>query len=240
MRENLAQFVPNVLSTDLLMCPTCGRLLPQGDFSIEHIVPQQALVDDPQSVRDHKEATKNVRSGNILLCKKPLKHNGSTVYENGCNSWKGKWFDSQIREALNGNLLRTRKRKVGGHHIVAMLSAGYLAMVREFGYAAVLLPSGLLMRQQFFLPQRFHPELPIKCQVLMSGSPPTFNASNIGVWTRPFYFEMDLSQSICRVGFKHTLIMLPITADPRSVKARCTLFTPAKYTLRPRFDALFE
>jgi hypothetical protein len=43
-------------------------------------------------------------------------------------------------------------------HTIGALYLGYLAMVAEFGYAVVVMPSGLLMRRQFF---SSHKTLPI-------------------------------------------------------------------------------
>jgi hypothetical protein len=51
MRSDLAQFVPAVAANNLLMCCACGRFLPQDDFDLEHLIPQQALKLDPSAVR---------------------------------------------------------------------------------------------------------------------------------------------------------------------------------------------
>ncbi len=238
MRQDLGRFMPEILSNRLLMCPCCGRLLPQEHFSLEHIVPQQALADDPAEVRKHPSATANIRGGNLLLCTKPLKYKGNTTYEHGCNSWKGKWFDGCIRETLNGKLLHGKQRKTGGHHIIAMLSAGYLAMVQEFGYSVVLMQSGLIMRHQFFQPRKFHPSLPVMCQVLMNSAPMAYNTNNIELWTKPFHFEIDMPARMCHVVFKHMIMMLPLSSDPRQLQSKCLLITPAKdfvaWIRRPR------
>ena len=39
-------------------------------------------------VRTNPETPANVRSGTLLLCRKPLLYKGSQLYDNGCNSWK--------------------------------------------------------------------------------------------------------------------------------------------------------
>ncbi len=240
MRQDLGKFVPEILLNQLLMCPCCGRFLPQENFDLEHIVPRQALADDPRGARIHENTPENIRAGTILLCKKPLKLQGSVTYNNGCNSWKGLWYDSWIREVLAGNMTRTRQTRKGAHHIVAMLAAGYLAMVHEYGYAAVLMESGLLMRKQFFEPRKFIPCLPIICQLTMLGGRPLFNPLDLGPWLRSFTFDFDTSLGVCRVGFRNSLLILPVSADPKTVRPTRLIIGPTPYALRPRFDVLFE
>jgi hypothetical protein len=92
MRQDLANFVPEIAGNQLLMCCACGRFLPREWFDLEHLIPQQALKRDPDAVRTNPLTPANVRSKNLLLCKKELKvkgKNGAVAYRNGCNSWKG-------------------------------------------------------------------------------------------------------------------------------------------------------
>jgi hypothetical protein len=70
MRADLSSFAPYFASNELLLCPVCLRPLRFQDFSIEHIVPQQALADDPAEAR--AVIPTNKRSGVTLLCQKPL------------------------------------------------------------------------------------------------------------------------------------------------------------------------
>lgn len=51
MRQDLASFVPEIASNKLLMCCACGRFLPREWFDLEHLIPQQALKQDPDVVR---------------------------------------------------------------------------------------------------------------------------------------------------------------------------------------------
>ena len=104
MRSDLASYIPQLTENNLLMCCTCGRFLPYEDFSLEHIIPRQALADDPKEIKTNPKTTANARSGNILLCNKLLSIKGRRVYDNGCNSWKGRFYDGLIREILNGEI----------------------------------------------------------------------------------------------------------------------------------------
>jgi len=60
----------------------CGRFLPQKCFDLEHLIPQQALRLDPDVVRSDLTIPANVRAGNLLLCKKPIRYKRNTLYEN--------------------------------------------------------------------------------------------------------------------------------------------------------------
>ena len=51
MRSDLASYIPQLTENNLLMCCTCGRFLPYEDFSLEHIIPRQALADDPKEIK---------------------------------------------------------------------------------------------------------------------------------------------------------------------------------------------
>ena len=159
MRKDLASFMPDIAGNRLLMCCACGRLLPQECFGLEHIIPQQALRRDPNTVRDNRATPANVRGGNLLLCKAPLKHKGRVFYKNGCNSWKGRFYDTLINELVSGAAFPPRKYT--NMYTIAGLTVGYLAMVARFGYIVALMRSGLLMRRQYFSPRGLHPALPI-------------------------------------------------------------------------------
>lgn len=218
------------------MCCTCGRFLPQEDFDLEHLIPQQALKIDPITVRNNPETPKNVRAGNLLLCRKPLKYRNNVVYKNGCNSWKGRFYDGAIADLLSGNALK-KQRKGQGHHIVAALSLGYLAMVSEFGYQVALTQSGLLLRQQFFHPSGLLKTLPIQSQMLVVGAsdgiPP-----GAPMWAKPFSF--DFEAGLCNVKVRTFGIMIPTTRDPRIPLAKHLAFVPEKYRLRPNFVMAFD
>ena len=170
MRQDLAKFVPEISGNQLLMCCTCGRFLPQECFDLDHLIPQQTLKHDPNVVRTNPATPVQ---GNLLLCKKPLKIKGDLVYGNGCNSWKGRFYDQAISQLIWTTAFQANN--CTNVHIIAALSLAYLAMVAEFGYVVALMCSGLLMRERFFRPTRFHPALPLRKQMLQG----------TGVVTRP-------------------------------------------------------
>ncbi len=237
LRQDLARFAPDRMDDDHLMCCACGRFLPYDDLSLEHIIPKQALSDDPIEVKTNPLGTKNIRAGTTLLCRKPLLIKEKTVYQNGCNSWKGKFYDSAIREILNGRAQEGRTRRVTNQHIIAMLCAAYLAMVQEFGYQVVLIQSGLLMRQQFFMPNSFHKHMPMSSQIMLSAPPPTFAEEDKNIWLNPFNFHIDGTS--CVVTFRTHVIRLPISRDPRVPIAQHLAVRPSKYKLRPDFRTVF-
>jgi hypothetical protein len=238
MRQDLQTYVPQVAENDLLMCCACGRFLPYEDFSLEHIIPRRALAEDPKELKSDPRTSVNARSGNILLCRKPLSVKGHRVYGNGCNSWKGRFYDGRIRELLSGKLLDASSKKASNQHIIAALCSAYIAMVREFGYSCVLTSSGSLMRQQFFLPARFHPKMPVRCQMMLTGSAPKYVNDQVDIWLEPFGFTID--DNSCYVRFRNFVLILPLSRDPRIPVASPRLFTPPKYKLRPDFQTLFD
>lgn len=185
LRHDLKSYIPQISENDLLMCCTCGRFLPYKDFNLEHIIPRQALADDPREIKSNPETTANARSGNILLCSKRLLIKGRKVYDNGCNSWKGRVYDSLIIELLNGRILDHKYKKISNQHIIAAACSAYLAMVLEFGYQVALTPSGLLMRQQFFLPSKFHRDMPVRSQMVLAAPPLQYDESDLRFLVTP-------------------------------------------------------
>jgi hypothetical protein len=236
MRQDLAQYVPETAGNRLLMCCACGRFLPRECFDLEHLIPRQALRQDPVIVRSNPSTPANTRAGNILLCKKPLKHKGNEVHGNGCNSWKGRFYDRPISELASGKALQ------GGActqvHIIAGLSLGYLAMVAQFGYVVALMRSGLLMREQFFSPYKYHPALPGRSQMLLGGSVP-ITSPEARMWASPFSFGFQRS-GCCTVGARNFAVMIPISRDPRETFAHHLRIAPSKYKLRPDFRTAFN
>ena len=234
-REDLAHYAPWILESQQLMCCACGRFLQREDFTLEHLIPQQALKLDPAAVRSNPDTPVNVRAGNLLLCKKPLKHNGTMIYPLGCNSWKGKSYDKAISELLSEKAYRpTSATQV---HVIAGLCLGYLTMVAEFGYRVVLMPSGLLMREQFFNPRRFHTAMPMMSQMLLGGSV-AGTPHDDPMWANPFSFSFQ--EGDCMVGMRNFVATVPVSQDPRQPIARHLKIVPARYKLRPDFRAVFD
>jgi hypothetical protein len=235
MRSDLAKFVPDITDNQLLMCCTCGRFLSQEFFNLEHLIPQQSLKLDPIAVQLNPDTPKNIRAGNLLLCKKPLRVKGHNVFNNGCNSWKGRFYDKPITEFVSEKTLRTAN--VTSAHIIGALCLGYLAMVAEFGYAVALMPSGLLMRRQFFSPYKYLRDLPLRHQMVLGGSHPTKPENPI--WSNPFSFTFSES-GCCYVGARNFSVVVPITRDPRLPFATHLPIVPERYKLRPNFKTFFD
>ncbi len=236
MREDLAKYVPATHSNSLLMCPACGRFLAQQDFTLEHLIPQQALADDPIPVKI--QASANLRSGNLLLCKKPLKVGGRIVYPQGCNSWKGRSYDRCIREYLNGSAVSNSNKIVTMRHNIAIVCLAYLAMVREYGYQIALTASGNLLRRQFFEPNRFINGMPDRTQIILAAGPVDYKEGALSFWTDPFHFKMD--QGFCVVTIKNIALALPLSRDPGIPIAQHLVIKPTRYILRPDFSTSFD
>src|SRR5262249_29852829 len=155
MRGDLSSLVPYFSQNELLLCPGCLRALRFEDFTLEHIIPQQALADDPAAARAVIPA--NQRSGVTLLCQKQLIIKGKKVYNQGCNGWKGAYYDKALREIFRPGFTISQFTV---RHIIAFFCAGYFGLFRKYGYQIALSQAGRLMRNQFFSPDRFFKELP--------------------------------------------------------------------------------
>jgi hypothetical protein len=236
MRQDLMKFVPEVSGNQLLMCCACGRFLPQEYFDLDHLIPQQALKHDPNAVRTNPATSANTRAGNLLLCKKPLKVKGDVVYGNGCNSWKGRFYDKAISQLISTTAFQAKN--CTDVHIIAALSLAYLAMVAEFGYVVALMRSGLLMREQFFRPAKLHPALPLRSQMLLGGSMPV-TSPDAPMWARPFSFGFE-RPGACTVAARNFGVLVPISRDPREPIAMHLRIAPAGYKLRPDFRTVFD
>jgi hypothetical protein len=53
MQGDLAQFIPEVVDRNRLMCCACGRFLSPEDFDVDHMIPRQAIKCDPEEVRNN-------------------------------------------------------------------------------------------------------------------------------------------------------------------------------------------
>jgi len=234
MRDDLKRFIPGIADEALLMCPTCCRFLPIEEFGIEHIIPQQALDDDPVDVR--AAIPRNMRSETILLCKKRLRIKGKVAYANGCNSWKGRFFDRFLREIFNG--------KVGGgnftsRHQISLFSACYLGLFAQYGYQITLVPSGVVMRRQFFNPNKFNRDMPSRYQMVLMGEPArTYKEERAKYWMPPFKFSIE--DGACRAVVRNASLTLPLSRDPELPIAFELPFAPPKYRLLPNFETVFE
>lgn len=236
MQGDLAQFMPDVVDRDRLMCCACGRFLPPGDFDVDHMIPRRALRCDPDEVRNNPETPTNTRAGTILLCKKPLHYRNSRLHNNGCNSWKGKHFDGPMSDILTGRVAKNPNKHVRTSHIIGGISLAYLAMVAEFGYIVALMQSGRVLREQFFNPSRMHRALGTKYQIILTGEPQRDIRDPI--WAKPFNFEFQDLNS-CIVTVRNYVVYLPISHNPTMPIARHLPYVPQRYAFRPNFDTSF-
>jgi len=235
MRGDLSRYIPDIAVTDRLMCPTCCRFLPFDHFTIEHIIPQQALADDPPDVR---AAISRIERGAVtLLCQKQLLIKGKKVYDKGCNSWKGRFYDKFLREIFNG-------RVVSGpgftsRHQVALFVACYLAIFSKYGYQVTLSEAGLIMRQQFFSPNRFIKGVPVNCQMTLMGEPLSkYSEESERYWKPPF--KITIEQRSFLVGVRNVSLHMPMSRNPETPIAHRLPFAPSKYALRPDFRTVFH
>lgn len=231
---DLVRFAPNVITDQTLMCCACGRFLPRHDFSLEHLIPRRLLKLDPTEVKTNAQTPENARSGNILLCKKILKIKGRLVSGNGCNGWKGRHYDGKISDLLGPDFPRLK----GGSetHIIAALCLGYFAMVMRYGYQIAVLPSGRLMREQFFNPRKFLKNMPVMSQILLAGSMKG-TAADAPVWAEPFSFYF--SEKSCQVAIRSLVVDVPASQNPLQSLATHLQYVPSKYRLRADFDTAF-
>ncbi|WJR66400.1 hypothetical protein QTA58_19605 [Neorhizobium sp. CSC1952] len=234
LRTDLKSLVPRFDNDDLLLCPTCCRPLGFDEFSVEHIVPKQALRCDPANVR--QAIPQNERSGLTLLCQKPLVIKGKRVPGHGCNSWKGKHFDPSLRELLGADF---QKARINTRHQVSLYSAGYLALFRQFGYQISLSPAGLLSRRQFFFPNTFLPDVPLNCQMILAGERRSeFNEDEKAYWCEPFNIKIDDQTAL--VVLRNMGFRVPISRDPTQPLARILPYLPSKFKFRPDLTTVFE
>lgn len=240
MRGDLARFVPEISNNKLLMCCCCGRFLEQTDFDLEHIIPRQTLKTDPPEVKANPASPANLRAKTILLCKKPLLYKNSPLYNNGCNSWKGRFFDGPITDILTGKagdaLQKSTGKKIYTTHIVASLMLGYLGLVAEFGYSVALMQSGKLLREQFFNPHKFLRHLGTRFQIVLMGEP--FTDPNAPNWVNPFAFQFE--DGACLVTIRNFVITAPMTTNPTQNFATHLKIVPVRYKLRPDFSTSFS
>lgn len=234
MHGDLKSLVPWFTSHEQILCPVCFRPLRYDDFSLEHIIPKQVVADDPDEVR--AAISRNERSGMTLLCRKPLLINQKIIYNNGCNSWKGKHFDPLLKDIFKPEIWT---RQFTSQHHVALFCAGYLGLVRKFGYQIALMPSGLLMRNQFFHPHTFVKEFPIGNRMVLTGDATVeYSEDTSEFWSDPFRFSVGEGVALTMV--RNIALPIPISRDPTSPLARVLPYAPSRFKLRPDLRTAFD
>lgn len=234
LRSDLVKIAPWFADTDTLLCPVCCRQLKYNNFSVEHVIPQQALANDPEDVR--ALITKNERSGLTLLCSEPFIMRGKPVRGNGCNGWKGKHFDQSIRTLLKAGSL---PEPFTDRHIIALLMVGYLGLFRRFGYRVALTQSGLIFRNQFFNPHRFTPTLPLRSQMLLKGDGLSqYDASAHNYWSVPV--SIEVKGNVAYVVIRNYSVILTLSEDPTVPIPHTLAYVPPRYRFRPNLTVAFS
>ncbi|MEH6689625.1 MAG: hypothetical protein V7774_00420 [Pseudorhizobium pelagicum] len=234
LREDLTSLMPWFEDNDLLLCPACCRQIGFDQFSVEHIVPKQALATDPKAVRD--AISQNDRSGLTLLCSKPLVIKGKTIKGSGCNSWKGRHFDPSLRDLIRADFLKTR---LNTRHQVSLYVAGYLGLFRQFGYQVALSRAGLVSRQQFFHPNNFLKDVPNDCQMILTGERKTeFMNDEKNYWSDPFKITIEGTTGL--IAFRNMVFRVPISRDPTQPLAKLLPYVPSRFAFRPDTTTVFD
>jgi hypothetical protein len=219
---------------DLLLCPACLRQMKFEELSVDHIIPKQALADDPKAVRE--AITRNQRSGLTLLCEKPLILKGKQIKGKGCNGWKGRLFDPAVRQIVHGHPSRTR---LTSRHQLSMFAVGYLALFHEYGYRVALSPSGRLLRRQFFHPDAFLDEVPHQYQMmLLTESVTELNDQNKSYWDEPF--KITINDRSALIGIRSMAFPLPLYDDPTTPIARVLRYVPQRFKFAVDLKTMFD
>jgi hypothetical protein len=160
---------------------------------------------------------------------------GKPVPGAGCNSWKGKYYDSFLRDVLSVSLPKLR---VNSRHQIAIFTAGYLALFREYGYQIALSKAGLLMREQFFNPNGFIKTMPKRFQLVLGGDGPRYNEESKAYWSEPFRFSVGADAAT--VAIRNMAFLLPLSHDPRKPFAKLLPYAPSRYRFRPDLSTVFD
>jgi hypothetical protein len=171
-----------------------------------------------------------------LRCQRPLIIKGKPIPGHGCNSWKGKFYDAFLRDLLRADF---QTKQLNSRHQIALFSAGYLGLFRQFGYQIALLPTGLLMRNQFFHPNSFLRDVPPACQMMLTGNGlSNYDEATRTYWTEPFKINVDDTSAF--IVLRNMSFKLPLSRDPTLPLARALPYAPSKYAFRPDLTTVFE
>jgi hypothetical protein len=233
MYADLRSFIPHFPDNEI-MCPACFRHMKFEELSLEHIIPRQAVDCDPIEVRE--AITRNQRSGLTLLCTKPLVWKGRRIKGNGCNSWKGRYFDGFVRKLLHAH---PHTVKLASRHQISIFAIGYLALFAKYGYRISLSSDGLLMRTQFFNPNSFVGDIPMRYKMILAGLPLTeLDDHNRTYWSDPF--KITIERGAAWLVIRSMSFCLPLSSDPTRPIARALRYAPPKYKFQPNLETAFE
>jgi hypothetical protein len=111
-------------------------------------------------------------------------------------------------------------------------------MVSAFGYQVALTPAGILSRHQFFMPNKFHRDMPMRSQMVLMAPPIKFEEEHFSIWEKPF--SLSITGNSCLFGVRSIAIHIPISRNPEMPIAKQILIAPVKYALRPDFRTMFD
>lgn len=165
LRRNLVATFPFYASKEVVLCPVCFTEITKDEVlrgALEHIIPQNVVGSDPESLRIF---SKNQRCGITVLCRQRRIWGNDITYklgerslhaqikwsdklaEQGCNGLKGSLYDRLFRGLLDDK--PHDSNKLTARHRVAILMMGYLGAFQRFGYEYALLPWLNEVRDQF-------------------------------------------------------------------------------------------
>lgn len=163
-KPSLANEVFSVLLADLrslpgyeartsILCPMCLSDITLDELrvgGIEHIIPRNAVRDDPVDMRDI--ATQNQRCGITALCRTRRIHPGGADIAHGCNGWKGSKYDFAFRGLLDSEAHHADE--LSNRNAVGILLMAYLGAFQCLGYSYILQDTLGVIRSQFMEPDR--------------------------------------------------------------------------------------
>ena len=109
-------------------------------------------------------------------------------------------------------------------------------MVAEYGYMIALMPSGVLLREQFFNPTKFLRNLGTRYQVILAAAP--YKGDDALFWSRSFNFKYE--RGACLVTARNYAMWVPVSRDPSLPIAEHIKIVPEPYKMRPNFYKRFS
>ena len=205
LRGNLVCERPEYADREVILCPLCLRDLRFDDVrSVEHILPENALKDDPLFVR---QVSLSRRAGLTVLCRTSRAVGCGKDAPEGCNGWKGQAYDRLFKGMLAGQQIPPHKLTL--RRKVAVLTMAYLAAFQRFGYGCILNDAFETVRCQADYPDR--KMTPWLDSVVIN---PRQHALNGQVWATssglPFVFGWHgVKGSALEVYFRRFRVLLP-------------------------------
>jgi hypothetical protein len=203
LRENLIYARPEYIGREVILCPFCLREITLEQLSsIEHIVAQNVLKDDPPYMKQHPGRS---RAGVTALCRHPRTTKTGHA-PNGCNGWKGQKYDRLFRRMLQAQRIDEGMLRL--QHYVAVLIMAYLGAFQRLGYEYIMRVELDDIRHQFDYPDRQVTHWLDHVHIRLSGHPGgQIWATTSGL---PFVFgSLASSKAPLEVSFRRFSALLP-------------------------------